>query len=28
VPKVFGLLSVDDEIRLELEVRLRRAAAR
>ena len=27
VPKVFGLLSVDDEIRLELEVRLRRVAA-
>jgi polyisoprenoid-binding protein YceI len=27
VPQVFGLLSVDDDIRLELEVRLRRVAA-
>jgi polyisoprenoid-binding protein YceI len=28
IPKVFGLLSVDDDIKLELDVRLRRAAAR
>jgi polyisoprenoid-binding protein YceI len=28
IPKVFGLLSVDDDIRLELDVRLRRAPAR
>ena len=27
VPKIFGLLSVDDDIRLELEVRMRRLAA-
>ena len=28
IPKVFGLLSVDDDIRLELDIRLRRAPAR
>lgn len=27
VPKIFGLLSVDDDIRLELDLRLRRAAS-
>ncbi len=28
IPRVFGLLSVDDDIRLELNVRMRRAAAK
>ncbi len=28
VPRVFGLLSVDDDIRLELNLRLQRAPAR